>query len=79
MSKETSETKETPKKKPTKKDAAVELSNAIVELTKRVDALEAKNEVIIEGFEFAANETRALFGLGAFGVIFDAIVKRLRS
>lgn len=83
MSNETDTTQETPKKASkkasSKKTAATDLSNAIVALELRIAHLEKQNTIIVDGFEFAANETRPLFGFGAFAVIFDAIVKKLRA
>jgi len=83
MSNETQETPKTPKKASTPKKAKVDpvlqLAAQVGELTLRVEKLESQNTIIVDGFEFAANETRPLFGFGAFAVIFDAIVKKLRA
>lgn len=47
-------------------------------LSDRLDALERRVEIIVDGFEFAANEVRPMFGQGALALIFDAIHDRLR-
>jgi len=48
-------------------------------LEARLDALEKQNELIIEGFEWAANQVRPMFGQGALAVIFDGIAEGLKK
>ncbi len=51
----------------------------IAELEARIEKLEAKQKVVSDGFEFAGNELRPLFGFGAVAHVFDAISKKLNS
>lgn len=60
-----------------KEEAIGTLTARIVELEGKVVTLEAQKKAVIECFEFAANESRPVYGLGAMAVIFDAVAKRL--
>lgn len=50
----------------------------IARLSDRVAELERKQKIIIDGYEFVANEVRPLFGLSGIALIFDAISRKLR-
>ena len=67
------ETTDTPKK-PTK---AQEQALDIQELQAEVKALKAKLVIVTDAFEFAANEMRPMYGLGAVAIVFDSIYKKL--
>ncbi len=49
----------------------------VAELTSRVEKLEANQKIIVDGFQFVANETRPLYGFGAIALVFDAIHDKL--
>lgn len=67
-----------PKKaaKPSKTDA---LKAEIENLTLRVEKLERIQQVLVDGYEFAANEARPLYGMGAIAQIFDAIAVKAKE
>lgn len=67
-------TDEIPAKKPSK---ANELKETVESLTERIEALERKQKVTTDAYEFAANEIRPLYGFGAIALVFDAIHKKL--
>ncbi len=48
-------------------------------LEARVDELERKFGLITEGFEWAANQVRPMFGQGALAVIFDGVADGLKK
>jgi hypothetical protein len=48
----------------------------ILALQARVDLLE---ELLIEGFQFAANELRPLFGQGALALVFDGVADGIQK
>ena len=52
--------------------------DAIGTLTARVAVLEARQKVIIDAFQFTADECRPIYGLGGIAIIFDAVAKKLR-
>ena len=56
----------------------IQLLDITSELVKRVAELEAKQQLISEGFQFVADETRGLFGLTPIALVFDVIAKKLR-
>jgi hypothetical protein len=43
----------------------------------RLAEVERKQKVLVDGYEFAANEMRPLYGFGAVALVFDAIHKKL--
>lgn len=45
----------------------------------RVEQLERQIKIFADGFEFAANEVRPLYGFGALALIFDAIAKKFKD
>lgn len=67
-------TKETPPKKPSKAEAA---ALKVTELEARIVKLERNQKIIVDGYEFIANETRPLYGFGAIALVFDAIHDKL--
>ena len=52
--------------------------DVLVELTSRIEKLEARQSLVAESFQFVADETRGLFGLAPIALVFDAIAKKLR-
>lgn len=56
-----------------KRDVEAEIDS----LRSRIEEIERKQQVIIDGYQFAANEVRPLYGFGAVALIFDAIYKKL--
>ena len=73
--KEETETEDKPKKATKKQKEALKLQ----ELEARIEKLEKNQKVIIDGYEFVANETRPLYGMGAVALIFDAIYAKLKK
>lgn len=71
---EITEKADTPAKKPSKSEAA-ELR--LQEIEAKLANVEKKQQVIRDGFEFAGNELRPLYGFGAVALVFDAICKKL--
>lgn len=65
--------------KPDVQSSPVVAAKSESDLKSRVEVLERKLDLVIEGFEFAANEVRPMFGQGALAVIFDAVAKGLRK
>jgi len=49
----------------------------LLEIEAKIAKLEQKQKVIKDGFEYAGNELRPLYGFGAVALIFDAINKKL--
>ena len=43
-----------------------------------IDALKTQQEIIIDGFEFIADNVRSVFGLQNLALAYDAIVEKLR-
>lgn len=56
-----------------KRDIEAEIDS----LRSRIEEIERKQQVIVDGYQFAANEVRPLYGFGAIALIFDAIYKKL--
>jgi hypothetical protein len=46
-------------------------------LDTRIIELEAKVQLLTEVFEFAANELRPIYGMGALVAVFDAVSEKL--
>ena len=44
----------------------------------RVEALTAQQEIIIDGFEFIADNARNVFGLQNLALAYDAVIEKLR-
>lgn len=59
------------------KTQEVNYSEDIASLRSRIEKIERKQSVIVDGFSFAANEVRPLYGFGAVALVFDAIYKKL--
>ena len=49
------------------------------DLKSRVERLERKFELIVEGFEWAANQVRPMFGQGALALVFDGVAEGLKE
>ncbi len=49
------------------------------ELEARLKALEKQNELLIEAFEWGANQIRPMFGQGAIALVFDGIAEGLKN
>ncbi len=45
----------------------------------RIAELEANQRILIDAFQFAANECRPIYGLGVIAVIFDAVAKKFKK
>jgi hypothetical protein len=54
-----------------------EQSLKVQELEARLAKVEKKQVIMTDGYKFAANEIRPLFGFGAIALIFDAIYDKL--
>lgn len=63
--------------KTTEKDRINLLTARVEELEHALVEAEAKITVITDGYEFAANEIRPLYGFGAVAAVFDAIHRKL--
>ena len=70
-------TDKTPKDAPKKPTAAQAASLKVQELEARVKTLEAKLVIVTDAFEFAGNEVRPLYGMGALACVFDAVYNKL--
>ena len=64
-------------KKPKKLTKGEEQALLVASLEARIEKLEAKQKVIVDGYQFVANETRPLYGFGAIALVFDAIYDKL--
>lgn len=49
------------------------------DLKSRVEELEKQFKLVVEGFEWAADQVRPMFGQGALAVIFDGVAKGLKK
>lgn len=65
--------KKVSKKKPTEASESTKLAD----LEARIEKLEQNQRTIIDGYEFAANELRPIYGFGAVAAVFDAIRRKL--
>lgn len=55
------------------------LNSVINELMARITVLEDQQTVIVDGYEWIANETRQLFGMNHLARVFDAIYIKLTA
>ena len=49
------------------------------DLKSRVEELERRFDLVVEAFEWAANQVRPMFGQGALAVIFDSVADGLKK
>jgi hypothetical protein len=70
-------TDKTTEDKPKKPTAAQAATLKVQELEARVAKLEKKQVIVTDGFEFAGNEVRPLYGMGALALVFDAVYNKL--
>ena len=73
-----------PQGKAAKKATVADLQAEILELRAdnesakaRIEKLERKQKVTTDGYTFAANQLRPLYGFGAVAAVFDAIAEKL--
>jgi len=53
-------------------------TSVIKALEARVEVLEARQKIIVDAFQFTADECRPIYGLGGIAVIFDTVAKKLK-
>jgi len=66
-------------KKKTSKPATDKAEDKGPTLEQRVEALERKHTLTVEGFRWAANEVRPMFGVGAIALVLDGIADGLEK
>lgn len=64
-------------KKPSASQRIDELVVSVAALRGRIEELERNQKIMVDGYDFAANQMRPLYGFGAVALIFDAIYKKL--
>lgn len=65
--------------KSTKKAETVDSTETLADILERIDALEGRYSLLVEGFEWAANQVRPMFGQGALAMVLDGIAEGLKN
>lgn len=79
MSEQTEKTEKTkPKaKKPSTADEIYAVRQELAALKQENAEIKAKLKIVTDGYQFAADQIRPLFGMGAVALVFDSIYERL--